>query len=154
MSSHSERKIVRDIKSHGWHVIQVMKTDTQPEFGYSIGFHRTFQHPEILVMGLPLSRTHEVIDTIGDELRAGETFEAGTSSSAILRSYDCAFRTIPRHQYGDYLGYAMWFYGETEFPALQCVWPDPERRFPWDPGVEQEFGAIQPVLANLVASDD
>jgi hypothetical protein len=30
------------------------------------------------------------------------------------------------------MGYALWLYGEDEFPVFQCVYPDLNHRFPWD----------------------
>src|SRR5262249_44793827 len=38
------------------------------------------------------------------------------------------------------------FYRESEFPVLQCVWPDKKHVFPWEPGFDTGFFRAQRVL--------
>ncbi len=44
------------------------------------------------------------------------------------------------------MGYALWFYGEDEFPVFQCVYPDLNNRFPWDDGFDTTWRDRQALL--------
>jgi len=37
------------------------------------------------------------------------------------------------------MGWAIWYYGGTDFPVLQAVYPDLENRFPEDEGFDKAF---------------
>ena len=57
-----------------------------------------------------------------------------------------AFRRMAPRHVREYLGYAIWFHGGVRFPALQCIWADPEGRFPWDAWFPREARGLQPTL--------
>jgi hypothetical protein len=42
--------------------------------------------------------------------------------------------------------YALWFYGEDEFPVFQCVCPDLNNRFPWNDGFDTTWRDRQALL--------
>ena len=48
--------------------------------------------------------------------------------------------------YHHFLGYANWFYQGEDYPALQCIWPDKNSRFPWDPEFKPDWLWAQPLL--------
>ena len=52
--SNLDKKLLDDVETYGWHVIKVMADETGPGFGYSVGFFRTFGHPEAIIIGLGL----------------------------------------------------------------------------------------------------
>lgn len=56
--SSSDRKVLDDVETHGWHVVKVMGDETGPGFGYSVGLWKTFRHPEIIIIGLKLDLIH------------------------------------------------------------------------------------------------
>jgi len=127
-----DAKIVSDIEEHGWHVIKVFADESGPAFAYSIGLFQTFRHPEILIVGLGLDTMHRIINTIGIEVKQGKTFRDGCQYGDILDGYECAFREVLPEYYRELFGCAISHYGGLDFPVVQCVWPDRERRFPWD----------------------
>lgn len=65
-----------------------------------------------------------IIRTLADEIKLGAAFEAGKSYSNVIENYDVVFRTVAGKWYSDYLGQAIWFYQNPEFPVIQCFWPD------------------------------
>ena len=42
------------------------------------------------------------------------------------------------------MGWALWYYGDDDFPVVQAVYPDGKNRFPEDEGFEKSFG--QPLM--------
>src|SRR5262249_7010696 len=111
----SDRKLVSDVRTYGWHVVLVPEDEEGPGFGFSIGFYHTLKHPEVLMFGLELPVTHRIINNIGADIRSGTVFESGKEYPDILEGYRCAFRTVPTRWYREYLGSARWFYKGDNF---------------------------------------
>jgi hypothetical protein len=143
-----DRKLLADVKRHGWHVIGVEEDEEGPSFAYSIGLYRSFGHPEVVVFGLPVKVMHQVVNAAGEKVRFGERFGHLDESGDILEGYDVAFRAMERRHYPDYLGYARRFYQGDDFPALQCLWPDSQHRYPWHPGFTPALARRQPLLSD------
>ena len=137
-----------DIATYGWHVIKVFEDDEGPGFAFTIGLYKRFDHPELIVFGLPLDTMHLMLNAAGEAVRAGQAYTVGQSYDDILEGYSCTFRPVPRGQYGAYLGSAEWYYDGDDFPALQLIWPDRERRYPWAAPVDAWIRKAQPVLAD------
>jgi hypothetical protein len=143
-----ERKLVEDVGTFGWHVIAVEDDEEGPGFAYTIGLHHSFGHPEIIVFGLRMETLFQIVNTIGEAVKEGTKFEADHESDDVLDDYLVHFRAVEKELYGEYLGYAQWFYNGDGFPALQCVWPDSEGRYPWHPEIDAKFAERQPILGN------
>lgn len=117
------------------------------DFAYTTGLYHSFQHPEVIVLGLELKTCQAVINVIGSEVKKGAKFEAGRSYDNVFEGFPCRFIPVSRVDYKKYLCYADWFYEEKEVPVLQCIWPDSQKRFPDDLTSSEEFRKIQPILA-------
>jgi hypothetical protein len=143
-----DAQIQADIDTYGWHVIKVCEDDEGPGFAFTIGLFRRFQHPELIIFGLPPDTMHLMLNAAGEAIRAGRSYTPGNDYDDILEGYDCTFRTVPRRQYKEYLGYARWYYQGDDFPALQLVWPDREHRYPWAAPSDAWIRTGQPVLAD------
>jgi hypothetical protein len=141
-----ERKLTSDVEQHGWHVILIPEGDEGPAFAYSIGLHRTFNHPEVVVFGLDLEMMHRVVNLVGEAVRRGRRFSDGDSASGFLEGYDVRFLAVARGHYREHFGYARWFYDGDDFPVLQCLWPDRLGRFPSDPDSSEGLRSRQPLL--------
>jgi hypothetical protein len=141
-----DRKVLADIAKLGWTVIGVEADDEGPAFAFSVGLFHTLAHPEVLIMGLRPQIAHRLINDIGAAIRNGERFVAGQQYGGIAAGFPLAFVEVDRRYYREYLGYAGWFYGGPDFPVLQCVWPDKQGVFPWQPGYDSHFFQLQRVL--------
>lgn len=148
-----EAQCVADVERYGLHVINVAADDRGPGFAYSVGLFRTFAHPELILVGLPRQTMHDLLNGAADAIRAGARFGGGDVTDALLEGYDCTFRPVPDRLYRAYLGWAGWFYDGQPFPALQLVYPDRERRWPWDAGAAVGFVEQQPVLETAPEPD-
>jgi len=141
-----EERCVADVERYGLHVLEVGAEEDSPAFAYTVGLHRTFAHPELIILGLGLDTMHQLLNDVAAALRAGRRFAAGDVTDEFLEGYDVTFRTVPERHYRPYLGWANWFNGGRAYPALQMVYPDRARRWPWEPGVADDFRRNQPVL--------
>jgi hypothetical protein len=139
-------RVLRDIAAYGFHVVKVREDDAGPAHAFTIGLHETHDHPEIVVAGPDLDVLHQLVNAVAADVRDGRRFEAGQACAGIVQGLSCHFRRVHLSNYGDFLGYAGWYYQGAPFPALQCVWPDPSGRFPWDAGFEPELRRFQPDL--------
>jgi hypothetical protein len=143
-----DRQLLASVASPGWHVVAVEEDDEGPAFAYSVGLYHNFRHPEVILFGLPVRVMHQIVNRVGEQIKSGETFEHLDESAGVLDGYHVCFRTVERRHYRDYLGYARWFYQGDDFPALQCVWPDSSRRYPWHPAAGRAFLRRQAVLSD------
>jgi hypothetical protein len=98
--------------------------------------------------GLKIELLHKLLNEIGAMVRSGARFEAGVSSDDVLEGYSVAFRAIAPEAFDTYLGAGARFYAGEPFPALHCIWPDRDGRFPWDGGVNEWARWAQPALSD------
>lgn len=145
MDKHDE-KVFADIQQYGWHVVQILEDEVRPAFAFSIGLFQTFQHPEIIIFGLPLEMARQVLNNIGQEIEQGKQYWPAAAHDDILEGYKCSFLAVDRKWYAEYLGYAIWFYKGEPFPVMQCVWPDKQHRYPWDSDFNEQLRERQPLL--------
>jgi hypothetical protein len=89
-----------------------------------------------------------MINLISEEVRQGRRFADGQAASGILQGYAVRFLHVARRHYPEHVGYAHWFYKGDDFPALQCVWPDKQGRFPMDADCSEPIRARQPLLVS------
>lgn len=146
MSNDFERKLMDDVKAHGWHCVQVQGDAKNPPYSHTVGFHKTWKHPELLVMGLPPEVAHQILGMASELVAKGHIFKADQYDNSLLEDKRCLLRSIPATAHRKYMGLGVWFYRDTPggFPALQLQWPDDKGRFPGEPGFED--GAMQPPL--------
>jgi uncharacterized protein DUF4262 len=148
----SEQKVISDVQEHGWHVILVSPDESGPGFAFTIGLFHSYGHSEVILFGLPDKVAHSVLNLIGAGVKGGLQLHDGDRSRHFLERHECAFVAFPVTAYHDYLGYARWFYSGDGFPVLQCVWPDANGRFPWEPAAREGSKELQPVPGHLGAT--
>ena len=148
-----DRWLLETVRRHGWGVVKVPEDDEGPAFAFSVGLFHAFDHPEVLVIGQKLEAMHGIINHLGERIRDGERFAAGRAYGDVLEGYDCYMLEVDQSHFREYLGTAMWFYDQASFPALQLVWPDRLKRYPWDANAHPSFATTQPVLCALLEEE-
>lgn len=136
---------VRDeIAEHGW---AVLAHEGEPAVAYTVGLHETFDHPEILTIGLPVETAHALLDECAADVEDGRKFAADTRETGVLEDHEVAFvsvgDTTARREVCE--GAAL-YYGARLFDVVQLLWPDKAGRFPGDPEVDPNMAAQQPRL--------
>jgi hypothetical protein len=142
----SDQKVLDDIAVHGWHVAGVLDWDGLPGWAYSVGLYHRFKHPEIVVFGLDSHVAHVLINIVGDDAATGKVYTADELYPDLIDTYSCMFKPVNTGWYEPFLGYAEWFYDGADYPVLQCLWPDHDSRFPWDPEFNPDWVWAQPLL--------
>lgn len=144
----SDEKIAADVEEHRLSVMMIEEGEDGPKFAYSIGLYHNFQHPEVIVFGLNHQVAAWAINEIARRIQTSERCEIGKEVEGLLEGYNCTFREVPQKCHSDYFGYAMAFYKGSDFPALQLVWPDKQKRWPWEAEFNPDWLWQQPLLEN------
>ncbi len=146
-----ERRVVDDVRKHGWHACCIEPDAEGPGLNYSIGLIETENHPEIIIFGLDRRLTHDIMWGMVHDIRAGRRFDRPGRYEDLIDQYACAVRPVHESQHPPFLGYAMWYMrwigrmGELE--AVQLFWPSKcDGLFPWEDGCPQPVIDLQPLL--------
>lgn len=142
----NDPKILADIEQYGLSVVLIEATDYLPSFAYSIGLWQTYNHPEIICIGLRINTMHEIINDVADLIKNGHSIEPNKPYIEIFENNKAIFLKVDDRNLGDYFGTAIDFYNASDFQALQLVWTDRNDRFPWEADFEEEFIYKQPLL--------
>jgi Domain of unknown function (DUF4262) len=142
----SEKRILSDIKEHGFHIALFNGDGYSPSFAYTIGLFKTYGYPELICFGLSLELLHSVLWSGKDLLDKQSSPDLAAEYPDFLEGYNVRLLEVDKARYADYLGYAGWFYGNWDFPALQIVWPDKKTLFPWQAGFNPNWKFGQPLL--------
>ena len=79
-------EIVRkDVDRYGWHVAKIAGDDDVPPWAHTIGLCERFDHPELVVFGLDLDAMHELLNALGERIKAGQRFAPGESCCCASR---------------------------------------------------------------------
>ena len=145
-----EEFIRRCVREFGWAVQLVPSgaSSEEPAFAYTVGLHRSFGHPELIIFGLGLEDMHSVLNLLGDLIKDGRVLHAGERVADVLVGRDLLLREVTSDTcFRSHVGYAMWFYGGRPFKLLQALWPDRHGMFPGEGAAEPGICALQPLLA-------
>lgn len=141
----ADLRLLADVAQRGFHVVADAEEGRIPE-AFSVGLFRSFDHPEVAMLGLGAEVVATAVARVAARVRAGERFDDGDLAEGVLDGRPVAFRRmVPRH-YPAHVGYAVWYHGGPRFPALQCVWADADGHFPWDRWFARELREAQPLL--------
>ena len=134
------------IDTYGWAVTAVFPTDDAPgvPFAYTVGL-TAHGYPEFVIAGLHPEVAHTLLNDIAKRVYdRAQRFTAGQRISDLLVGYDAVIVEGPATE-ELHPGAAFARYGKDKVTLQQVVWPDPQGRYPWDPGYP--YGShVQPVL--------
>ena len=145
----TEDAIREAVDEHGWFVAKIPagEADDEPPFAYTVGLHKTFGFPELIVVGLRLEIMHAMLNEFGERLKAGEKLPIDGAVADIIDGFDVRLRPVKDEKsYKEHVGYAIWFNGGLDFPLLQLVWPDKKGKFPGDKGAASVLKKQQPLV--------
>ena len=142
-----DSRVLHHIQQRGWTVLNIPEDQEGPGYAFTVGLWANCQHPELILIGQPPELMKSSLSAACQAIHEGKhRFSAGQTTQSVLSGHLCQFVPVPAPSYRDYLGYALWLYGNEEFPALQCVWADPQGRFPWHPDTPDHLREQQPIL--------
>ncbi len=142
-----DRKLIADVQRCGWHITGITADPAAglPPYAFSVGLYYTFEVPELVVVGLPLSESGTLINVMGAKQQSGTRFICETPRADLLAGRSVLLRPVAPRHYREHLGYAVWFYRDLPrvFPCWQVVWSDAHGRFPWHDDVDPAVRAVQ-----------
>jgi hypothetical protein len=148
MSLSAEQTVLHNIETYGFTIMHVRESrnsnSIDPGFSYSIGLYKTFQLPEILIVGLDQELRHTLIDNISIDYQEGLPLKVGDMNADIVENFNCLVVDVDLVHYPDYLSWARWFYKGDDFPAVQVIYPDLLGLFPWHKDFSRSIQ--QPIL--------
>lgn len=143
-----ETKARADIEQYGLHVISVRAEGEYLPFTYSIGIEKSLGQPELIVIGLPSSLGHSMINACYAQMRSGVPVTPGVRVGDLLEGFECVIGAVSPEHYREYMGWALWLHEGPNFRAYQIIWPTTSGVFPWDPEADDEVRGLQPLLAD------
>lgn len=102
--------------------------DEGPPFTYTVGL-TAMGHPELLVHGLRGRDSGPLLNDLGERIKVGESFHHGQVLTCEHGEARLALAQVVDHSDLVVVGQVY-----PEVDALQVVWQDWSKRFPWDPG--------------------
>lgn len=142
-------KINANIEKSGCHVMHIMEHPDYPGFSYTIGLYKRFNHPEVIIIGLKQELSHVLLNNMAYEIERGRTFVSDEYHEGVLDNFLCYFGDVPKKEYKMHVGWGIWFYGDSNFPLMQCVPPTVEGKFPWDKNFPEDAEFSLKVITNL-----
>lgn len=126
-------------------VQNVLGDASTPSFSYTIGLTESFNHPELILIGLHPQVAHSILNRAGTMIREGNRFSDMSRINTIIENYPVAFRNVPSPTK------QAWARGDaTRYPdgfeLLQMFYPDTEGHFPWEKGANLTFHTLQSSL--------
>jgi hypothetical protein len=150
-----DAKLLGDVAEHGWHIVQIQQETDAPPFAFTVGLYYQFLQPEVLIMGLDLVMSAQILNDIGEAMRTGKELSAGRYSD-FIDAFDIELAPIDLAFYEEYLGYGLWFYRclPKPYPVMQCIWPDKQGLFPTETGYDTRFRQLQRLLTSNSEQSD
>jgi hypothetical protein len=130
----AERKLVADVRRHGWAVVRIAAEFARPGWAFTVGLWHTFRSPEVAMFGLSDADMPHWLNAVGEEARAGRPPRPRERRAGILERAPVTWVPVHDSWYPELFGWMLWFFREPPLPVVQLVWPDREGRFPWDEG--------------------
>jgi len=147
----SEQRVIEDIAKFGWHCVHILAEGEQPQYSFTVGLFHTYQHPELIIFGLPSKVAHQILTTAADAAKSGQPLDLSAPTDELLNDYSCCFIEVPSSQYYEHVGLCRWYYEGNGFPLYQVVWPSRSGFFPWHSRAPEAFRAAQPVLGQAAS---
>jgi len=142
----TEARIKQDVAEYGYHMGLIADDGYQPGFAYTIGLWETYQHPEVIIIGLRQEAMVGILTNLGQEISKGKRYEAGATYEGVIDRYEITSVSVNPDNYPYYMGYGMWYYKGRDYPAVQLVWPDLEAHWPWEEDFNPKTRFSQPLL--------
>ncbi len=129
-----DERTIGNIETFGCEVVQV-RSAGGPGWSYTIGIYDTCRKPEVITVGLREETAHYLLNEAAKRLRDGVDLAEGRHRE-MVGDVECEFRPVDPKWTQHLMGWALWYYGGTDFPVLQAVYPDRVNRFPEEAGFD------------------
>lgn len=145
-------KIVRTVSQHGF-LVQAVEGGSEPPFSYTIGLAYQFNHPELIITGVPCQIAHHYIHQLAHGIeKVGHYLKPQTKLSELIKLGNIAVVELPPSAFDTHLIQAQNFYSiiswRQPLRSLQLVFPDSHQQYPWEPDYQNDQ-IPQPLLGRV-----
>lgn len=149
-----QKGIISIVRGHGVHVMTVRQYKKTPMIFSTLGLFHSYQHPELVIIGLDVEVAHEILRKAHAFIKNGASISPWTNQHFIPCT---TLKAVPIHagNYSRFLRHGMWLYrslGRSRpdpFPAIQILWPDAiNDDFPWDESFDVDLSHEQKLLCS------
>ena len=133
-----DESTISHVEEFGCSVVNVVGSEYDIGWSYTIGIFDTCDRPEIIAVGLRPETAQAALNEAANLLRSGVDLTVGRHHD-LIGEVDCEFRPVDEKWVRHLMGWALWYYDGTDFPVLQAVYPDLQNRFPEDEGFDTAF---------------
>ena len=91
----NEIDVLRKRERYGWFVTMIAADVAGPGFAYSFGLYQEFEHPEVILFGLPGSTLHRLVDDLGEPLPVCKAARRDGIHTLVARHKNMCLRRIP-----------------------------------------------------------
>jgi len=121
-----------------------------PGYLYTMGLSTSYGHPELCVSGLNQDVMHQLLTGAVEAIAQHKCrFVHGNTYSEVIRDYRAAALAVDPDVVSRYFLIAPRVLGKSP-EYVQLVWPDAQRRYPWEPGYDS---AQQTLFGNKPETD-
>jgi hypothetical protein len=150
----TDERTIGQIEESGCSVISVGR-DCKDDLSwtYTIGVYDTCGKPDLITVGLNFNVAQSCLNEAVRRMREGFDLTKGRQSD-LIGNVDCELRVVDLKWVGHLMNWANWYYGGTDYPVLQVIYPDLKNKFQWDAGFDDRF--LQPLMqhnAPVTATD-
>jgi hypothetical protein len=143
----SFEKTLHHIRENGVGIVSVAQDDRSLGWTYSTGLFDTYGQPEIILTGFPVGLAQFIVNEVGRRYLDGKRIGIDLRTEGYIgNNIDVIFRPVARVWVNRLMLRTLWYYGNDDFPVLQCICPDFENRFPWEDGFDISWKDRQALL--------
>jgi hypothetical protein len=142
-----KEKLLNDIEKYGLQVMHVFGDELGPGFSYSIGLFESYNHPEVIIIGLRQDLMHQLINNMANDIKNGKVYQPLNYYPDILDDFKCYIVSVDNYNYNEYVGMAQNHYNSDSFPLIQCIYPTTKGIYPWEK--EWPQNTSQPILGPI-----
>lgn len=133
-----------NIRRYGWHATGVFASQGSPEYVYTTGLTETYGHPELVIAGLPARTGHSLLVAAAERIEQDGPLEDGTGYDRIASGFLVRARDVAPAFCRLEFSVSKAYYGRP-VAVRQLVWPDPQGRFPGEPGCDPGMARVQDI---------
>ncbi len=149
-SAEIDQEVQENIDKFGLNVRHVLAENDSPPFSYSIGLVKSYNHPEIIIVGLKHQLAQILINNMAADIKKGKVFVPFKYEANILDDFNCYIIEVEKSNYDGYVGGAQRYYNGDEFALLQCIYPTVKGIYPWEDEWPESIKNLQPILGPLI----
>jgi hypothetical protein len=148
--SSNDKRVVRDIKRYGCHVINVFDPRGRlPFFSYSIGIQDSSGAPEVIVIGLRPELGGFLVNEYNRQVRKGKRFKRGRRYAGMLKGFPVYFEPARQARFRRYTYGCTRYYGDREYSVVQLIFPSTKGVWPWNKSASKWLVRNQPMLGRV-----